>query len=133
MMIALVVAVVMMTVPMVVVVMMAAVVVVMMAVVVVLVGEMRGIILVIMMIDMDEGHGAVVQVTDEVGAGAAALRGTEVQCEKVVQRGELKLNSGIEKENKQQRLPLLTSPCKMERCRMEGHIRINLATAFSCK
>lgn len=42
-------------------------------VVVVLVGEMTGIILVIMMIDMGEGHTVAVQVTDEVGAGATAL------------------------------------------------------------
>ena len=41
-------------------------------------------------------------------------------------RGELKLNSGIKKENKLQHLPLRTSPSKMEGC-----IRINLTTAFS--
>jgi len=42
-------------------------------VVVVLVGEMTGIILVMMMIDMGEGRTVAVQVTDEVGAGATAL------------------------------------------------------------
>ena len=116
-MIVLMVAVVMMIVPMVVVVTI---------IVPMVVGEMTGSILVIKMIDMGEGRGAAVQVTDEVGAGAAALRGTEVQCEKEVRRGELKLNSGIEKENKQKQLPMLTSPCKMEE-----HIRINLAMAIS--
>lgn len=75
MMIVLVVAVVMMTVPMVVVAMITV-----PMVVVVLAGEMGGVILVIMMIDMDEGHGAAVQVTDEVGAGAGAtaLGGAEI-------------------------------------------------------
>ena len=58
MMIVLMVVVVMMIVPMVVVVMM-----IVPKVVVVLVEKMRGITLVIMMIDMDEGHGAVVHVT----------------------------------------------------------------------
>jgi hypothetical protein len=74
MMIVLMVVVVMMIVPVVVVVMM-----IVPKVVVVLVEKMRGITLVIMMIDMGEGHVAAVQVTDEVGAGATVLRGTEVQ------------------------------------------------------
>lgn len=115
--------VIMMIVPLVVVVMMTVT-----KLVVVLVGEMRGIILVIVMIDMVEGHGAAVQVTDEVGAGATALGGIEVQCEKAVQRGEQKLNSGIEKENRQRHLPMLISPCKME-----GRIHINLVMAISCE
>ena len=48
-------------------------------VVMVLVGEMRGIIFVIGIIEKGEGQGAAVQIIDKVGAGVATIGGTKFQ------------------------------------------------------
>ncbi|GLJ46402.1 hypothetical protein SUGI_0977920 [Cryptomeria japonica] len=83
---------------------------------------------IIMMIAMVEGHGAEVQAIDEAGAGVAAPRGTEVQSEEEVLRGEPRLNSGTEKENKLQQLRMLMCHHGME---MDTHTSLVMVTSYS--